>query len=94
MKPYKLGSIWIDLDHVQGVEEYPKTLKMSGEWTPGWWYGYLYMAFQDKPLEVSLGFQPVDRTVPYYCPANIEATWTAFLKAWKERDSQVIAAQP
>ena len=84
MKPYKLASIYLDLDHVQGVDERPKQGQSSFRQYS--WFGHVYMAFQDKPLLVELGLHDLDQAEPWKCPAKVTATWGAFLTAWKNRD--------
>lgn len=95
MKPYKLASTWIDLDHVLAVQE-------EVDWTPWmshWINGVVTLAFRDKPLFVSIlkveaTYNPEDgnRMMPEYTfnqddIASAKAQWEAFKTAWKTKDT-------
>lgn len=96
MKPYKLGSLWIDLHHVLWAAD--ETLPFDG-WTSPYVTGALQLAFQNEPWYPSIG-QVKSREYRRgeadqygkwtYDQAEVDqlkAEWAAFLVAWKTKDT-------
>lgn len=93
MKPYKLGSVWVDLDHVLFAADEVTFNPYTGHGV----YGFLQLAFQNEPWQpylgqVTLGTKPGGRYGDVYNEGELEATkvkWAKFLAAWKTKDTSL-----
>lgn len=95
MKPYKVGSMWVDLDHVLSVDD--ETLWEP--WASHWIGGNVILAFRDSPLYIFLvhvraTYNPEDgdpMTSDYTFNQDdikeAKETWEAFKTAWKTKDT-------
>ncbi len=90
MKPYKVASTWIDLDHVLGMDDEPYVSYSMG---PSCALGGVQMAFRDSPIYINLG--PTAKwdggNQEYVKDESLlkvtQETWEAFKTAWKTRDT-------
>lgn len=91
MKPYKLGSIWIDLDHVLWAADEVEFTPYRSQNV----YGFLQLTFQNEPWhpylgQVTLGSKPGGIYGDTYNESELEVIkvkWAEFLTAWKNKDT-------
>jgi hypothetical protein len=94
MKPYKVGSLWVDLDIVLAADDQVSFLP---SWNPDV-TGNLYLAGLTEPIKVYLGRVSITRAHgqpvgDYIELGEIKDEWAAFLTAWKERDTMFGSAK-
>lgn len=82
MKPYKIGSLWCDLDRVFGMSE-RTTISFGGV------YGEIYRDCQAAPIQTYLGNVTYDKNGD---PKEeeigpIRDEWGAFKIAWQTKDT-------
>jgi len=90
MKPYLIGKVWVDLDHIQAVDDQLTTPR--GSYAIG---GYITLAFQGDLYWVQLGtLRYVEEANRYVrdlgdglLKSSAEFTWAAFKTAWKTKDT-------
>ena len=94
MKPYKIGSLWVDLDTVLAADDQVSFL-------PSWnsdVTANLYLAYRTEPIKVYLGRVNITRAQgqpvgDYIELGEIKDEWAAFLTAWKTKDTMFGSAK-
>jgi hypothetical protein len=91
MKPYKIGSKWVDLDQVLWAAEEVSFDTHNSPYV----FGCLQLAFQNEPWQPAIGevyrtFNSDHSRVTGFEESGlneIKAKWAAFLETWKNKDA-------
>lgn len=88
MKPYKIGSLWVDLDVILAADD---QVSFIPSWNPDV-TANLYLNSLTEPIKVYLGSVSITCTQgqpvgDYIELRKIKDEWAAFLTAWKTKDT-------
>lgn len=78
MKPYRLYRTWIDLTHVEAIQERPEGIM-----------GRMWLAFRNDPLDVLLDERIIwdSAALKHVTTPEGMERWKTFVEAWKNRDT-------
>lgn len=81
MRPYKIGNIWIDLDHILAIESdiYYNTYNSHG------FIGTIYFMFQDKPMEIMVSSWPTSKETIQDRLKYAQDEWDKLKDAWTNK---------